>query len=455
MCDNCYMDADKTVRGASALLHFRGSNLRSYRDELDFSMLATAMADKRVVHHVEWSDSGNTVSVLPAAGIYGANASGKTNALKVLADMRQLVLASFRTADPSGGVERHPFLLDPSFRQKPSMCEFDLVLNGTRHLYGFAFDDDHIIEEWAYHYPRGRSALLFRRDEDDVSLGAAHRRQGRAVVDLLRPNALFLSTAASANHPGLMPLYEWFQQNLAIADTSTRERRQLFTASMLDSTEHKERIISLLRSADLGVTGAATVTMDAATRARLERLLKFLNDDIPEANIDLEELPEAVSVVMKHEGAVGDVLFEMADESLGTRVWFGLVGPTIKALDEGSVLLVDELDASLHPMLVDQLVRLFQDPGRNPNCAQLIFNSHDIGLMGDSEARTLGRDQIWFTEKIQDGSTRMTSLADFSPRKSEAIGRRYLSGRFGATPILFPPDLGDLVGSAAEGGARQ
>jgi AAA15 family ATPase/GTPase len=127
-------------------------------------------------------------------------------------------------------------------------------------------------------------------------------------------------------------------------------------------------------------------------------------------------------------------------------VWLGLAGPIIDALDEGSVLLVDELDASLHPVLVRQIVRLFQSTETNPRRAQLIFNSHDINLLGDSQStRTLGRDQIWFTEKDESGATKLFALSDLNPRKEEAVGKRYLAGRYGALPIVADADFEDAT----------
>ena len=141
-----------------------------------------------------------------------------------------------------------------------------------------------------------------------------------------------------------------------------------------------------------------------------------------------------------------------ADESLGTLVWFGLVGPIVEALATGAVLLADELDASLHPALVAQLVKLFQNPGTNPNHAQLIFGSHDATLLGDSMTeQIIGRDQIWFTEKRDNGGTRLYALADLAPRKEEAIGRRYLAGRYGATPILSDQQFADTALLIASG----
>jgi len=155
----------------------------------------------------------------------------------------------------------------------------------------------------------------------------------------------------------------------------------------------------------------------------------------PESNEEGPEFAE-LGVRLTHAGSEGDVELDADDESLGTLIWFGLIGPVIDALAHGSVFLADELDASLHPALVAQLLRLFQDPPSNPHRAQLVFNSHDATLLGDSGSRLLGRDQIWFTEKDHDGSTRLDSLTDLDPGKEEAGGRRYLAGRYGATPIL-------------------
>jgi AAA15 family ATPase/GTPase len=126
--------------------------------------------------------------------------------------------------------------------------------------------------------------------------------------------------------------------------------------------------------------------------------------------------------------------------SLGERLC-GLIGLVIESLREGSVLLADELEASLHPALVDVLVDLFQSQESNPRRAQLIFNSHEVRLMGDSAERPLGRDQVWFTEKDEDGGTHLHSLADLAPRREEAVARRYLAGRYGGTPIFSPRRL--------------
>lgn len=428
--------ADYVAQNASVLLAFRAKNVRSFRDELELSMVASRLADPAVTRHVAWREGGKPVGVLPAAGIFGANASGKTNVLRAMSDMREHVLTSFRLGSPTGGMPQRPFRLDPRAEQAPTSFEIDLVLDGVRHEYGFVIDRHRVLEEWAFHYPRGRPTLLFRRNRDEVELGARDRAKGRAVQELLRPNALFLSTAASANHALLLPLYAWFQRNLLLAQAESRSYRQAFTTALLEDPERREQVLALLQAADLGITGATVREMDETLKERLEQAVRILTGEDGTDGEPVIEFQD-FEVRLRHQGSDRDVELHSMDESLGTLVWFGLVGPVVEALADGSVLLADELDASLHPALVAQLVRLFQQPETNPRRAQLIFNSHDVSLLGEPGTdRLLGRDQVWFTEKRDDGSTRLYSLTDLDPRKDEAIGRRYLAGRYGATPIL-------------------
>ncbi len=173
---------------------------------------------------------------------------------------------------------------------------------------------------------------------------------------------------------------------------------------------------------------------------------------------------ETYGMQLLHRGQHEDVEFATTDESLGTLVWLGLVGPVLKSLADGSVLLADELDASLHPVLVANLVALFQDPISNPRRAQLIFNSHDTTILGesaasraggDNERRLLGRDQIWFTEKTDDGASRLYPLTDLDPRKGEAVERRYLAGRYGATPIVSRPRMRALAAMTTTNGVDE
>ena len=437
-CNNRPVSPVKTVHKASVLLAFRAENIRSFRDEFELSLLSTRLADEDVVRLVTWREGGKPVGVLSEAGVFGANASGKSNVLKAMDDMRGHVLHSFRAGSPTGGISRCPFLLDRAGRREPSRFEVDLVLEGVRYEYGFALDDERVREEWAYRYPHGKAVRLFHRWGDDVELGSTDRVKGRAVTELLRPNALFLSTAAAANHPALLPIYAWFTRNLRLAEADSRQFRQALTTQLLDDDTRREQVLALLRAADLGITEAKKYELDPVMKERLQRAVRIIAGQEGEPD-DTDEGPafDQLGVRLIHRGADSEVELGARDESLGTLVWFGLVGPVIEALADGAVLLADELDASLHPALVAELIRLFQDPKSNPRRAQLMFNSHDAGILGDSTSdRLLGRDQIWFTDKRADGSTRLYPLSDLDPRKEEAVGRRYLAGRYGAVPIL-------------------
>lgn len=427
----------------SVLLDFRASNVRSFRDPLALSLRAGTMSEPTVVRQVEWNQTGQVVDVVPAAGVYGANGSGKTNILRAMHDLRFHVLHSFRNAaTPMGGVARRPFLLDDAQRSAPSTFEVDLVLNGVRHDYAFTLDDERYITERLHYFPRGRRSLIFERDGLDVTLGTEAKHKGRAVADILRPNALFLSTAAFAGHAQLSELYGWFSRNLILADARTRAHRQGYTTEMIYQDHRRESVLALLRLVDTGILGVTRERMDPVMHERMQRAVRIVlgEEDEPEP-ADAGPPPE-LGVRLAHQGTDGHrVEFESEDESLGTLVWFGVVGPVIDALADGCVFLADEIDASLHPELTRHLVRIFQDHRTNPRRAQLIFNSHDAHLLDE----LLGRDQVWLAHKEPDGASVLRQLVEFSPRKDAALGRRYLAGHFGAVPTATDEEVDDAV----------
>ena len=435
---------------ANALLTFAARNVRSYWEEVTLSLLGTRLSDDDVARDLESAGSA-PVSVLPVAGVFGANASGKSMILRAMADMRVVVLKSFRHGDQETQVPRHPFLLHRERTAPPSSFAVDLILNGVRWQYGFEINDRQVLDEYAYHYPKGRQALVFgrRRDDRDPSFGPVFRSSGRALGRLVRKNALLLSVAGAVADGSdddresvtalLGSLFNWFRTNFGLAESANREARIAYTAKRLEAARAESTIVALLRAADLGVTKIERLPIDPELVERMERAIRILNglDEDSRQGQEVRFLPNDL-VRLHHTGAGGPVAFEPEDESQGTLVWVGLLGPMLDAIRTGSVLLVDELDGSLHPHLVQRFIWLFQNPKINPGCAQLIFNAHDPTILGDSGRRSLGRDQIWFTEKNADGATTLYPLADFRPKGDEALGRRYLHGRYGGVPVLNP-----------------
>lgn len=425
----------------SALLSFTAENVRSYRDEVHLSLLATRMSTEEVGRELPIA-STRSVRVLPAAGVFGANASGKTTILRALADMRDLVMGSFRRGGEGSGLSRRPFLLDADSRERPSRFDVDLILREVRWQYGFEINDERVLHEYAYHFPKGRQSLVFHRSRNDIEFGPRFRTTGKSLRRLVRENALVLSVAGAAADEEIGPLFRWFQRNLLLADSKTRGMRAAHTAAMLESDDHRVRVLELLLAADLGLSNLELASVDSDFADRMRKALRILGglEDDPDVTDD-GEFVVAEFVRLAHRGDFDDVVFDPQDESEGTLVWVGLIGPVLDALDRGDVLLADELDASLHPHLVQRLISLFQDPHTNPRCAQLIFNSHDVTVLGDSEARGLERDQIWLTEKDLSGATKLIQLADYRPRRDEALQRRYLQGRYGGVPFLDPEDF--------------
>ncbi|MCB0975791.1 MAG: ATP-binding protein [Actinobacteria bacterium] len=424
----------------SALLSFTASNVRSYRDEVHFSLLATRLAGEEIRRPIQTRSSKTPLNVLPAAGLFGANASGKSTFLQALADMRATVATSFRSGSSSSGMYRRPFLLDEDARSRPTSFEIELVLSGVHWQYGFEVDDANVVGEYAYHYPNGRQALVFDRTQSKTSFGASFRSSGRKLDPLLRDNALLLSVAGAANDKQLEPLFAWFLRNLRLAQSTNRASRVVRTSEIVQDPATKHRVMALLRAADLGICDIERAPIDPDVAERLQRVLRVLQgvEGDPETTDEDMNVVFEDSVRLKHQGLAGEVSLEPEFESQGTMVWVGLIGPVLDALDGGHVLLADELDASLHPHLVKLLLEMFQDPSLNQRCAQLIFNAHDVSILGDSDQSILGRDQIWFARKDPEGATSVYPLVDFRPRRDEALARRYLQGRFGAVPVINP-----------------
>lgn len=439
----------------SALLTFGARNVRSYWNDVHFSLVGTRLSDAGILRSLSIAGTRTPVGVLPAAGIFGANASGKSTVLRAMADMRAVVIGSFRQGDRQSKIHRHPFLLHKGGAERPSRFDVDLVLKGVRWQYGFEIDDQRVLDEYAYYYPKGRQALVLRRDGGGrLEFGPTFRSSGHTLARLARSNALLLSVAGAASDDStgksleitssIGPLYSWFRNSLRLMERRNMEPRIAVTADRARSLEARDDVLALLQAADLGIADMEIFKPDLDPKAAelLKRAFRIIegHGDTPREGQE-EKIVIGELVRLKHMGRDGPVVIDPEHESQGTLVWVSLIGPVLEALERGATVLLDELDASLHPHLAQRLIGLFQDPYTNPNCAQLVFSAHDVTILGDSAQRTLGRDQIWFAEKEGDGTTALYPLADFRPKGDEAIGRRYLQGRYGGVPVLDPAEF--------------
>ena len=444
--------SEQSQLSEDVLVAFKARNVRCYRDQATLSLEGTRVANPVVVRNVATASTAPT-RVLPSAGIFGANGSGKSALLWAMRDMQILVTNSFRQGSRGTGLRRRSFLLNSEQDTSTTEFEVELVLDGVSWQYGFEFNDERVLHEFAYHYPHGRQALVFERQGESVRFGASFQTSGKALHPLLRENALLLSIFGATKDEHVGRLYAWWRQNLKIADAASRWIRGAFTAHLANQEKFRSHVLGLLQAADRTAVDIKVVEPDADTVEKLRQVTRILGgDDTSDEDVLVEGALQLV-----HLGIERAVAFDPENESQGTQVWIGLVGAALEALSNGSVLLVDEIGTSLHPHLVTRLVDLFQDPETNPRCAQLVFNAHDTNILGNSESHALGRDQIWFTEKNADGSSQLYSLSEFRPRRDESIQRGYLGGRYGAVPELDPTafrrSVADL--SAVRFGAKE
>ncbi|MEV1247068.1 ATP/GTP-binding protein [Nonomuraea sp. NPDC050022] len=400
------------------LLSFRVANHRSLRDEQQLLLTPSYETDSR---------SPLTAEAVPVIGLFGPNASGKSNVIDALVYMRNLVRGSLRESEPGAGIKRHPFALDPAALEEPSTYVVDLLIEGVRYTYGFAVDDAQVVEEWMFSYPLKKKRVIFQRSLDDYSYGDHSPASMRQVAAITETNVLFLSIAARSRQEEIRPVYDWFTEILTRNPRHFRPGRPS-TAESLDRLGLLDRITALLQAADTGIESAEIVEETDAELAERSMRLKGPDGYTPERRKD---------IFFKHKGEGGTFALSLRDQSLGTQILYEMGFDVFRTVSRGSILVVDELDSSLHPYLTAQLIKLFSDPALNTRGAQLIFSSHDATLLGRIQGEeVLRRDAIWFTEKNDHGVTELFPLTDFKPRLDENRERRYLAGRYGAVPIV-------------------
>ncbi|WBB62891.1 ATP-binding protein [Streptomyces sp. WMMC500] len=410
------------------LLRFRMANHRSIRDEHELSMIGTEF-NEGTARHTSLTSRGRTITALPVLGVFGANASGKSNLISAFRAMRQAALNSFADwAKQPGAVPRQPFRLQPASQDETTLFEVDLLLgrDQIRYTYGFELSDERVEAEWLHAYPQGKRNIWFDREahraeeggEEFVFRGTGFKGRRDDLVALTRPNALFLSVGATLNDPQLSAVHRWFVDNLwLITPDADISARSTYTQNLLTQARnpkhYHDRIVRMLSVADLGLTG-----------------------------IEIDKDHDGVRFLHRAQDG-GEIAMDfLTEESLGTHAWFAFLGPLLRVLDTGATLLVDELDSSLHPTLAAEVVRLFQSPESNPRGAQLIFTTHDATLLGSAVLdRPLDRDQVWLTTKKRSGETELYALTDAKPRKDENLERGYLRGRYGGIPRVTAGEI--------------
>lgn len=411
------------------LLEFSVGNYRSFHQPVTLSLLASKLKD-----NPEGVFTQGKLDLLRAAAIYGANASGKSNLVRALMTMRRLVLNSANSR-PDNTPLVETFALETASANRPAYFQVVFWAEGKRYRYGFEMSAQHVHSEWLYHATH-RETRLFVREGQTFEVATPMRREAApGLQERTRPDALFLSVLAQFNGPTATRIQQWFKSTLAGISGLQDESYAGYTLKRLQTeAAFKQRVVAMLGYADLNIADVS-VSQTAIEAADMpEPVRRLLRETSNPAMTEFDVL----SAEVWHEtfdGAqpAGRRALPLDEESAGTQKFLFLLGPVFDVLDKGKVLVVDELEARLHPLLTRELVQLFNTAATNPHHAQLIFVTHDDGLLNECGLR---RDQVWFVQKNRYGASELYSLAEMNERSDASYLKNYLLGRYGAVPRL-------------------
>lgn len=393
------------------LIQFSVSNYLSFKEQATLSMAATALREpsslnEEVLFHLEGTD----ISVVESSVILGANASGKSNLVKALDFFKKFVTGSFKSLQAGDDIGVDSFRLNNATVSSPSSFEIIFSQDDFIYRYGFEATRKSVTEEWLYRKgckKRAKEVCMFYREQSGTTV---HPKYGQAQElvnkNMVRDNALLLSTAAQFNDPLAVSVIKWLG-DMDVIFCSDEDAIWENSVRHLDDKGMKERIVDFSKYADLGI------------------------DDIEKVN---DRLVSTHTQYDDDGNKTDDITFSfMRNESDGTLKYFSLSYPILHALDTGGRLVIDEFDSKLHPLLTEHIISLFGNSETNPRHAQLVFTTHDSNLLSSHLFR---RDQIWFTQKDRYGATELYSLAEYKVRSNSPFEKDYLAGKYGATPII-------------------
>jgi AAA15 family ATPase/GTPase len=401
------------------ILEFSVKNFLSFKEKVTFSMIANSNKELND-NYVEIG--GN--KVLKSAAVYGANASGKSNLFKILT-LVVLMLRSSNSVDINAKLPLIPFKLDKGSVNKPSEFEIKFILDETRYVYGFIADKDKIYDEYLYYYPNGRETKIFDRTNiNEYSYTQKDEKILREIEAKNAQNKFFLATATNWNFDKTKAAYNFLTNGIGTCNNLEILKNMAYKMYETNPDYLKDFAIDFLQKADFNIEDYQISQIDVPGEF-LTAIPEFIAKTLPDK-------PKAYQVLFKHKNS--DNYLSIDEESLGTQMIFAFIPFLADSLKNKKVLIIDELDKSLHPFLVQYIVEIFNDAEINKNGSQLIFNTHDTNLL---DLNILRRDQIWFTEKNSEtGESDLYSLSDFSVRKQENVEKGYMLGRYGAVPFI-------------------
>ncbi|MBO7438656.1 MAG: ATP-binding protein [Bacteroidales bacterium] len=406
------------------LLDFSVRNFRSFYETKSFSMEAQPLKEAATENVAKVL----SYNVLKTIAFYGANSSGKSNLIYALAMMRYVVISSVKL-NPNDTLQYEPFLLLRD-NSDPTLFEVTFLKEGFCYRYGFSYNKKDIVEEWLFRKttPRSKEQALFIRNNDGIAYEDKRFPEGIGLESRVNNNRLFLSLCAQLGGEISSKMISCFKGLLIVSGLLNQEYAPFSKLLFRDGTDESERALDFFKKLQLGFE-------DISVYAQKEEQDSFDLDVVKRIKI------ESIHRLYDENGeACGHVNFPFNElESSGTRKLFDMSGVIFNALERGDTLIIDELDAKMHPLISQQIIKLFNDPKTNPKNAQLIFTTHDTHLLS---SKMLRRDQIWFTEKNDEEQTDLYCLTDIvlsdgtKPRNDANYEKNYIAGRYGAIPYI-------------------
>ena len=429
------------------LIQFSVGNYLSFKEIVTLNLVAAN------INELEESNIfriNKEISVVKSAGIYGANASGKTNLFRAIQFMRSFVVNSSKESQAKEKIDTIPFRLNTESMRSPSFFEVLFVIEDQKYRYGFEISQEKVFKEWLFFTKIAKENVLFEREGDRINLDSRFK-EGNGLQQKTRNNALFLSVVAQFNGEISQKILHWFQNLNVISGLRDESYRGvginlLKTSQDADFSLASKAFSKMISEADLSIEDfkVSEFEIDASTLPRempIEVKREFLKTLKGKKSLKILTGHKKYDAENKLNG-IEYFDFE-EDESEGTKQYFRFAGPIIDTLHYGKVLFIDELDAKLHTILTSTIVKLFNNKETNPKNAQLVFTTHDTNLLA---CKILRRDQIWFTEKDNFASTDLYSLVEYKIEKegSESVKVRndasfekdYIRGRYGAIPFI-------------------
>ena len=421
------------------MLSLKIENFRSIKEPLNLNLTT----EKRLMEDNLPYNSFviNNFELLTSLLIYGRNASGKSNVLRALKALTYLVDKSDSFKHEEKIKTYEPFLFDTESKNKPVRFEIDFITkeSKTRFKYIISYTRTEIVYEALYAFPHKIQVKLFERTKSIFTYGEYYKGAKKKIENDLLPNQLFLSKSSTSKVKYLDECYLYLTKYIYISTIHDTEYDnsiiRTFSELLLNDDKLKCNLLELLKAADTTISDFNIIENEKKIRFN-----DSFSDDLKEKILESHKYEVRTQHSVYENGEQIDIAtLDLENESFGTKKLFAIGGLILDALNDGSIIVIDELDKGLHPILTKLLINLFNSKKNNPNNAQLIFATHDSSLL---DLEMLRRDQICFVDKTYEEYSIFYRLSDIrGVRKDIPIDKWYLSGRFKAVPVTTEPEL--------------